>query len=636
MPDKQGFSATDFIRKQYKKTGSSGPETNRVEPEQTVPSTEQKPEGDNHKDQDFLSSEAVKTFIKQNMTTAEDHVKSGRTWEAIGLYKACLQLSPQNTIIQQKLTDAYIKVNAREESIDALSKLAGLYEREGKMEQANETYEKIYSLDPKNDLACSVLGRKPESGIPYPDLPFSHTEQDKSIEIERVEPIIPTKPMTGSPLDELMKMDAMRQEDLLKDEKPSPSPENKIIDSEPPPVKEEFPFPPPPIKDKAKTVSQDDIPTVVPTSKPKPVDTEGPKPVEELMPLDSIPVKKEIKQPLMDQKPGGSVLPKKPVDLSGPSAVEELIPLPPMPEKRNIPQPPSPVKHEPVKEKIVEPVTESKPESTPIKEEFPLPLTSVQEEQSVLPVPETLKQRPETRDQRPETVQVPESPNERVQYYLDMMAMDPDNTETRLNYINAYLEIGLEQELVDDYLELANCFRIQGNNEEASKYYQKVLTIDPSIIEAKQKLDLLKSEDQSTQSKPSPETVVQVKEGKPSVETQAQLSGSDTTHINQFKRMLQINPLNDQATRKLANFYRSKDMHKEAVYELTMLADAYMQRGMYSKAEPIYEEIIREAPSEELKQKLSKSKSLKKSMDAINQAIKSYKTDLNVVTKKKT
>jgi tetratricopeptide (TPR) repeat protein len=93
---------------------------------------------------------------------------------------------------------------------------------------------------------------------------------------------------------------------------------------------------------------------------------------------------------------------------------------------------------------------------------------------------------------------------------------------------------------------------------------------------------------------------------------------------------MQINPINEPIARKLANFYMGKNMKKEAVAEMESLADAYMQKGMYGKAVPIYEEAYKEDPTAELKEKLAKSHSLHKSMDAINQAIKSYKTELKV------
>ena len=182
-----------------------------------------------------------------------------------------------------------------------------------------------------------------------------------------------------------------------------------------------------------------------------------------------------------------------------------------------------------------------------------------------------------------------------------------------------------------------------GQTEDAIKYYQKVLAINPNLIDAKRRLAILKGEAPPTETTfghggtyqepipgpaPSPELGTALTPGSPT------LNQADQAQAEQFRRLLQINPLNEPIARKLANFYRTKNMHKEAVAELTLLADAYMQRGMYAKAEPIYQEIIREAPSDELKQKLAKSKSLKKSMDAINQAIKSYKTDLNISGRK--
>ena len=220
------------------------------------------------------------------------------------------------------------------------------------------------------------------------------------------------------------------------------------------------------------------------------------------------------------------------------------------------------------------------------------------------------------------------SPIAQLKYYLNQILEDPDNPEPRLNYINLYLEDGLEYDLVDDYLDLANLYRNNQQTEEAIKYYHKVLELDPSVMEAQHKLAIMEGKP------PVANTPAEKNNSKTATATAPAQSSPNTTEmtadeermIAQLRRLLQINPINEIIAKKLADLYRSKGMIAEAVQEMTLVADVYMQRGLYKKANQIYEQLVKDSPSDELRIKLGKSRTYLSSQGAIDDAIKSYKS----------
>ncbi len=599
MADPQGFSATKFIKKQYNK---DSPPSSAISDSPPVDEKDSPQE---------LSPEAIRAILRQYLSSADRYIQEGRIWESIGMYNAALHLAPQDLDILQNLANTYVKANARIKAVETFTKIAGLYERQGLMEKGNEIYEKIYGIDPTNKLACGVLGRTPGQDTPHLDMYTT--------------PPVENKPPTARPQPEtrdqrLETRDSEPVVPMSEFKKPSEDDVLTVIQREPPtpaqmegprPVEEVIPLEKLSVITPAHPVAKPE------TREPKPVDTAGPKPVEEIIPFDKLTV------PPVPPKPVVPVQEKVVVKVE-PKSVEELIPFPPMPEKKVVVT--ATVSSEPVKES---------PEVPVVKEEFPLPLPeikAVEHKPIVMPIPE---KKVDVIVSAPAPQISPLAPaNERMQYNLDILAMDPENIEARLNYINAFLEIGMEAELVDDYLELANCYRGQGKLEEAIKYYQKVLEFAPNIEIAKRRLAQCKGEPQPEVKNASgtfapsiPDASIAIPSGS---DTSSNLDANDEAHINQFRRLLLINPINEPIARKLASIYLNKNMKKEAVAEMVLLADAYMQKGMYSKAVPIYEEMVKESPEAELREKLAKAQSLHKSMNAINQAIKSYKTELKV------
>jgi tetratricopeptide (TPR) repeat protein len=81
------------------------------------------------------------------------------------------------------------------------------------------------------------------------------------------------------------------------------------------------------------------------------------------------------------------------------------------------------------------------------------------------------------------------TPQAKVKRLRDQLMFDPNNIDLRLQYIEAYLVEGKQSGLVDDYLDLAHLYRNNGQPELARQYYAKVIALDPSITEAKTRLE---------------------------------------------------------------------------------------------------------------------------------------------------
>ncbi len=411
---------------------------------------------------------------------------------------------------------------------------------------------------------------------------------------------------------------------------------------------------------------------------------EGPQPVEELVPFDEVLKNKKEPEP---EKPAAPIF-------EGPKPVKELSPLGKMPIVTPRPQATEPPPPPPAREMVPPVKTESDP-ITPLDEIPPQPDDSGEvpkaynpyaelegpwkevfakkapepepiSQEKAEPVPPTPAPVPshqavEVTSSKPEDNPVSKetsaaaapsstgeadlsslSPEDLVEYYQEQLLYDPEDIDIRLKYINAFMEIGLEYELVDDYLALANCYRNQGDVENAKIYYYKVLELDSEVQEARKKLESMGekletapvSSPEETSDKPGGAREIKSDKKKPEAAPIIPLNPEEQKKIDEFKRMLQLNPINDAAAYKLSDLYHAKNMIQEAVNEMANLADAYMRRGMYIKAQLIYTELLKESPSTDLRQRLAKAKTYSRSNTAIEQAIKSYEKSLK--TPKKT
>jgi len=386
-------------------------------------------------------------------------------------------------------------------------------------------------------------------------------------------------------------------------------------------------------------------------SSPKSASTSvpAPKPVEELIPLDPIGPKDDAtlkfipskeddisvsdtdevpKQKLRDidemEGPWKEVFSRKP---SIPEEEQTLVVN--LPEKDTVPDTPE------------TPPVENKIEETPVetvKDEVPPKQEEVMEKAPEAPVPPPAAE-PKTKGP---------STEDKLAALQDQILYDPDNIELRLEYINTYLEDNLEYDLIDEYLAVANLYRMQGQADEAKFFYRKVLELDPGVKEARIRLVALGVKPEDCPHDPTapihqPPAAAQGTDnlGQQLVSTasadqpELELSEEEKKQIHNFRRLLHINPLNEQIARKVADIYKSKNHFNEAWTEIASVGDAYMNRGFYAKALDIYETLCKECPTEEIRFRVNKARTYLKSDVEIDKAIGRYKNDLKNLGREK-
>ena len=297
-----------------------------------------------------------------------------------------------------------------------------------------------------------------------------------------------------------------------------------------------------------------------------------------------------------------------PITEEKPVEVEVLFstePQQPEPEIVAVQEPVSPVAE-------LEPVTELTPITEKVKPEEP----SGTEELVVVSEP-TVSAEPVIAELQPEPI--PETTNGKLEYFRKILESDPKDIPARLGYINTYLEVGLEFELIPEYLALAEAHLDTSDLAAAEKTYRHILELELDQPGAMQGLVAInKKRSETTGPTPSPTS------------PPAPIQSPEEKLIDNYRRILQLNPLNSDIAHRLAALYRKRNESQMAVAELSQLGDAYMQRSMYSPAIKVYQEALEiEEKNQELKKKLVKAQELQQSMTAIDSAIKSYKTGLD-------
>lgn len=91
-----------------------------------------------------------KEAIEQLQLVAEGYIKEGFNLKAIAIYRQMIRLEPTRYDLYDKVADLYKKQALIADAISHLRMLADAYERQKKLNEAMQTWEKIISIDPDN------------------------------------------------------------------------------------------------------------------------------------------------------------------------------------------------------------------------------------------------------------------------------------------------------------------------------------------------------------------------------------------------------------------------------------------------------------------------------------------------------
>ncbi len=234
---------------------------------------------------------------------------------------------------------------------------------------------------------------------------------------------------------------------------------------------------------------------------------------------------------------------------------------------------------------------------------------------------------------------------------------DPYHLEARQAYIRTYLKVGKEEDLLEDYLTLADLLISKNRLDEAIHYFDKVTSIDPTYKNAQVRMTqtqrLKRGKIKAATQLVSPESK------RPHEATQFRRSADHTTDthsrkiidtqtnsahqflmdemdamdkedelselrqiIQNYNDILSINPQNANVKVKLANLYLQINEKDNALKELTQARDLYSNKGEISTCIEVCEKILELNPTDQrtrlhLKQTINKRDAFKALESAI-------------------
>ena len=203
-----------------------------------------------------------------------------------------------------------------------------------------------------------------------------------------------------------------------------------------------------------------------------------------------------------------------------------------------------------------------------------------------------------------------------VQVYKKIIELEPLSIEARVKYIDLYLQYGLEQDLLEDYMKLAEIYENLKNWNESLKYYEKVTLLDKQNTRAKQSIEKLSDEHGTA-------TLTGIVDNTATIQETKDIE----TTIKNYIRILEINPNNAATRLQLADIYLDKDQQDKAIFELELAARTFLDRGELEKGIEVCEKILEINPNHQnIRNTLSKSILRRDSMKAIESAIDAYRT----------
>lgn len=217
-----------------------------------------------------------------------------------------------------------------------------------------------------------------------------------------------------------------------------------------------------------------------------------------------------------------------------------------------------------------------------------------------------------------------------VETYRQILDLEPNNVEILSKYIEAYLQIGLEQDLVDDYLRLATLLSRSGDVQGSLAIYQHLKGIAPGneLVDKQLRetgMTLKKSDlpasGPTRASGPGRDLADFLDYPEP-----AQESAEERVlkAIRNFENILKLNPENPQVRAKLADLLVKNNRQSEADLHWTQAAEDFFIRGDFQRASDIFHDLLTRHPKDaHLRERLSKTKLQLDSLNAIDRVLNS-------------
>lgn len=222
---------------------------------------------------------------------------------------------------------------------------------------------------------------------------------------------------------------------------------------------------------------------------------------------------------------------------------------------------------------------------------------------------------------------------EALEQYKKVIESDPLNVEVRRKYIDTYLQIGLEHDLIEEYIELADALMQKEEIEEAIRLYSHVMSLDPENKQARLKLS--ETQGRYIRKTPEDEDIDKIPEKPktsepPAPQTQKEQEplldeSSYQEAIENYKNVLSVNPSNANIRCKLAEMYMKRGQKKDAIEEWDKASETFIIKGELDKGVSLCEKILELKPKDaKIRDRLSKAILQQDSFKAIESAISAY------------
>ncbi|MDX1972106.1 MAG: hypothetical protein SFY68_06195 [Candidatus Sumerlaeia bacterium] len=258
-----------------------------------------------------------------------------------------------------------------------------------------------------------------------------------------------------------------------------------------------------------------------------------------------------------------------------------------------------------------------------------------------------------------------------------VIRLEPYNVDARMAYVRAFLKVGMEEELIEDYLTIADLLVANNRLDDAIHYYNKVTTIDPSYKDVQLRMtqtqrmkrgrgtrshsELIQNPDAKrpheeagfrqrterpteTQLRSSADRLSARREGAARVPSTEAETGLNPAHqflmdemeameredelaelrqiIQNYQDILSINPQNANVRVKLAHHYLQLEDKQKALKEYAEARDLYFNKGEIATCIEVCEKMLELHPTDQrtrlvLKQSLNKRDAFKALESAI-------------------
>ncbi|CAN5426661.1 hypothetical protein BH09SUM1_BH09SUM1_04090 [soil metagenome] len=224
---------------------------------------------------------------------------------------------------------------------------------------------------------------------------------------------------------------------------------------------------------------------------------------------------------------------------------------------------------------------------------------------------------------------------EAVEYYLKAMSEDYRHIRARQGYVTQYPKIGALRDIVDDVLHLAQLLIEAGQVDEAAKYFELVMSIDPQNTVARDMLSATQARNQSSTANPRQGTATCERRSAadfilPHLEDESPLSESQRRFIQEkvssasdflegtlnqleqeenqetlaqvvtnYRDILAVNSQNSSVRVKLADVLEQMGRFPEMLNELALASETQFSKGELAQCAHVCERYLVHAPNDQ-------------------------------------